>query len=88
MQPPPAAGPSRSRRPEPIRASAPPASLRGSAQALDAAPKRGLAQWMTWMVQRSGAASASVPASAPRVSASIPAKGGSSMTKPALPALT
>ena len=71
-----------------MRANAPPASERGSAQAPEAAPKRGLAQWMTWMVQRSGAASASVPASAPRVSVSIPANGGSSMTKPALEALT
>ena len=52
------------------------------------APKRGLAQWITWTVQRSGAASASVPDSAPRVSASMPAKGGSSTAKPVLAALT
>ena len=43
---------------------------------------------MTWTVQRSGAASASVPASAPSVSASIPAKGGSPTANPALAALT
>ena len=60
----------------------------GPAQDLAAAPKRGLAQWMTCTVQRSGAASASVPASAPRVSASMPAKGGNSITKPVLAALT
>ena len=46
------------------------------------------AQCSTWMVQRSGAASASVPESAPRVSVSMPAKGGSSSTKPELAALT
>ena len=71
-----------------MRAMAPPAPARGAAQASAEAPKRGLAQCSTWTVQRSGAASANVPANAPRVSVSMPAKGGSSSTKPVLAALT
>ena len=71
-----------------MRAIAPPAFARGAAHASAAAPKRGLAQCRTCTVQRSGAASASVPESAPRVSASMPANGGSSSTKPVLAALT
>ena len=71
-----------------MRANVPPASARGPAQDRDAAPNLGLAQWITCTVQRSGAASASVPESAPSVSASMPANGGSSSTNPALAALT
>ena len=71
-----------------IAAWTPPAAPRGAAHAESAAPKRGLAQCRTCTVARSGAASASTPASAASVSASSPTKGATSSTNPVLAAFT
>ena len=71
-----------------IAACTPPAAARGAAQVASAAPKRGLVQCRTCTVARSGAESASTPASAASVSASRPTKGATSRTKPVLATLT